>query len=360
MADQSSERPRRPCAAPRPYRQDERRAREPGGAEVFARDEDAGAGRPEGFGAEQEADARGGGAAYGPHLDEEGEERAENGEEEQARPFARAESDGHGPGGRPAGAGHGGEYGEDGDGGAQLDGGQGERVGVAHGPDAGHGEDVRGPDERGEQHEQVARGGGGEASALGEQDDAQDGQGCRGQEGAGRPGPGEGGLPERGEDHGEADDEPGVGGRRVHDAVRLQQEDAAEDEAEEGGATPLGPGQGAQPAARGDGERGQDQREAQDEDGDDGVRGGDALGGEVAGAPDDRDEQNGQVGEPGAAGGVGRCGGGRGERRHDGAWPPGMTGAEASAARAGTTSPYPRADHWSRPNSPNRASPVGR
>ena len=89
-----------------------------------------------------------------------------------------AEVRGHRPG-RGARAGSGGQHGEDGDRAAELDGGQGERVGVLDGLDAGHRQDVDRAGEGREQHQEVARRGAGEAGALGQQDHAGDGEARR-------------------------------------------------------------------------------------------------------------------------------------------------------------------------------------
>ncbi len=208
-----------------------------------------------------------------------------------------------GPLGRPVGggqrqrrgAGDGRTDGEHQGRGGELHPGEGERVGLPGGPGAGHHQDVDGARHGGAEDEQVTPVRHLEAPLAGEQGDAEHREDGREREGARQPGPAHGALGERREDHGEADDQPGVGDRGEHRAVRLQQEDPAEDQPEHRPAEPLPPPEPAQRPPGGEPEQRQHQPEPQHQHGEHGVGRRDPVHREEAGAPDHGHQQDGQV-----------------------------------------------------------------
>lgn len=214
-----------------------------------------------------------------------------------------------------------------------LDGGQSQR---AHGPACGQAADQRHmprPYQRGPEYQQVAGAGGVEPAAGGQQGHGHQAQTGRGVEGGGEPAA----VQERRQDDGQADDQSGVRGARVRDTVRLQHQDRRLRHAEERpeaefvtrpttrgatcGAT-RGPTRGATRSATCGATRSATRRDQADAgDRRDPVPceqhdrhrqfGRGRLRRQVAGTPDDRDEEQDQVDAAvGRFGGhFGRCGG---------------------------------------------------
>ena len=247
---------------------------------------------PHRLGAQQQAGPAGGGALHGPGLGQEGEHTAEQGEIDQLGPGRRVRVDQ-----RRQVVGGGRQEQDRADEGLHRR--QLQRADRPAGGEAADQCDMHGPDQRGAEHQQIAEARRVKAVAGHQQPDRQDAHAGRGEEGPGQRAAAAAAVEERGEDDGQADDEAGVGGAGVGDAVRLHDQDRRLGQAQghtgpqlvtRPPARPAPPGRDhAETGERGEGVAGEQHQQ-------DGERGRGRLGGQIAGTPDERDKEEYRIG----------------------------------------------------------------
>jgi hypothetical protein len=150
---------------------------------------------------------------------------------------------------------------------------------------------VDGAQPGGGRHQHVTGTRRGEAARLGEQDTAQDRRAGRDIEG----GRDSVALQQRGDDDGQGDDQPGVGGRCHGHAVGFAHQDSGQDRAEGHTGPHLGAADAAQAVAHQRGQHHCGDTETDRQESEYGVDRDGFLGGEVAGAPDGGHREQGGI-----------------------------------------------------------------
>ena len=227
-----------------------------------------------------------------PRLDDEGDDRAPQGEVGGDQPITDGQPGRHVYRAAPGEAAARGEHRQTD---ADLD--ESEASGIEALPPGqlrhhGH---VAGAGRSGEQHQQITETRCAESAALREQPDPDHRDHRRAQEPRREPGALSPPLEQRSHDDGQGDDQPRVGRRGHGEPERLKGEDRAEDHPEHGSQDDFGTVEAAQPQAEYGDESDCGKGESDGEKPEDAIGRGDVLGRQITRPPDDRDAEESQV-----------------------------------------------------------------